>query len=533
MRGRGFGEVLWVFGIVAFLAYYKIPFTYYAEIISIDGGFYTNVAQFVKYGLGLKTNLSLYHQGYSYFPHETSVSPLWPLLYGFIGRYFDLLAVGNWLPTLLYFASLISAYFWGASLSDESLFVELPSFNAGHLLMLMLGLHHEFYYFTSAPYTEGLAYTLALICLCRFGTRSNSPNLLGGLEIGVWITLVFFTRAQLVIILIAMVLGLTVKALLERSREQIPFMIALLSVPTLAAASYYGFFLSEFVGSGPWEALMRFDQGWETNYLSPFQPMVATEGPIDYIVNRASGFAVAFTFQGPFAYSRSFQLYAYSIFPCIAMIYSNIRTGTLDLPSFTKSKWFVPLLLGVGGWLSIHLIHKDYHSEWHFARRQGLTAIFLFFLCNLALLRSKRIYKAIGVFILVGSICLGWQSTLQSSLDHARSNGPYRLSESKLDVAQWLAKNAEGNDSLVVALPSHLPQEIGYTIPNIGIHWFFDRTSTEDFKVFVEKFGVSYLLLDQRHSSHAMKADFQDYFELKEMVGDYAVFVVRRSESNQ
>ena len=54
---------------------------------SLDGDFYYQIARNVQEGRGLKTNLSLYHQGIKSFPQKTNMAPLWPLTLGYSGRW--------------------------------------------------------------------------------------------------------------------------------------------------------------------------------------------------------------------------------------------------------------------------------------------------------------------------------------------------------------------------------------------------------------------------------------------------------------
>ncbi|HVR41673.1 MAG TPA: hypothetical protein VMU84_21430, partial [Thermoanaerobaculia bacterium] len=78
---------------------------------SLDGSFYVNAARNVEEGVGLKTNVSMYHRGNLVLPTRSRlIYPLWPLLLGYTGRAIGLVRAINVLTPLFYLIDLILLY---------------------------------------------------------------------------------------------------------------------------------------------------------------------------------------------------------------------------------------------------------------------------------------------------------------------------------------------------------------------------------------------------------------------------------------
>ena len=115
---KGLRTIIYV-GIVALCIFLKIRHNLRDFTVGYDGGLYTDIAENIKDGRGFVTDLSLYHLGYTYFPHPTAVQPIWPLLYGEAAKILPLQIAGVWLPTISYLVALAFAYLWANSFSFE------------------------------------------------------------------------------------------------------------------------------------------------------------------------------------------------------------------------------------------------------------------------------------------------------------------------------------------------------------------------------------------------------------------------------
>ena len=496
----GFLESVWFAVIFAAPGYFKYLHAANKAYFEIDGGYYADVARHVRDGLGLTTNISLYHQAYSYFPHETSVSPGWPLLYGYASRFADIFTVGVWLPTMLYVCALFTGFFWARRLFPGDLFpTRLPGFTAGHVFVLMLALHREFFIFTSVPYTEGLTYAIVGLCLWRFMKLWPRLDLWRGLEMGVWLGLIMLARAQLVLVAIATFMTITwaVVACSSRRRQHLQALGSTALMFVAIIGGYYLLFLKGFVGNGPIAALMRFDQGWETPVLSAFDPMVKTDGLWSFIKDRMGGVWVAFKYYGGYSYSRNFYYTPYAV--PLATLFLAVgaarnrarwRAAWSWLRSAEALPWIMVVLFALGGFTSMHLIHKDYFSEWHFARRQGLTAIFIFFLALIYLLKQKNLGVILGLIILIASVSEGHYALYRVTLRVEKIN-ERGAPDHRAPLLEWL--NEQGK--VTVAMAAHEPQKIAIMTPEVGYHWVYEKTSFEDLDIITTKLGARFVIL--------------------------------------
>ncbi len=93
--------------LLAGLALLKLEFNPGLGRDFLDGNYYFQIAQHVERGEGLKTHVSLYHQGLKSFPHAANVAPIWPLALGYLGRWVDLWKLCETLPEALYLVDLL------------------------------------------------------------------------------------------------------------------------------------------------------------------------------------------------------------------------------------------------------------------------------------------------------------------------------------------------------------------------------------------------------------------------------------------
>ncbi len=182
-----------------------------------DGGLYTNVAEHVRDGAGLATDISPYHHGYETLPHATAIYPAWPLVYGYASRLAPLRLTGIWLPTLGYFVALVFAYLWACRLALARSFRFPPGLNAGHVLVLFLGLNGKFFSFTSLPYTEGLGFAVLFAGLWRFHKIGSTSSVWHAAEMGVWLAALMLIRSQFLVVVLAAFLSLATLAAARRS----------------------------------------------------------------------------------------------------------------------------------------------------------------------------------------------------------------------------------------------------------------------------------------------------------------------------
>lgn len=515
--------------VLAVFAYHKVQLVDLHELPIIDGGYYTEVAQHVRDGEGLVTNVSLYHHGYREFPHVTPVNPLWPLVYGFAGKVSPLLAAGFAVPTALFFVAMLFAYLWGARLFPDELFPRaVPGFDAGHVAVLLFGLHAEYFRFSSLPYTEGLAYALVFAGLWRFTGHLRRPGALAGLEMGAWLGLMSLTRGQLVIVALAAFGALAWAVVFSARRRRFGAMLAVAAAVFAALNGAHLIYLWDHLADPSVAALWRFDQARANHDLSPFVTMVQTDGLLDYLRDRAGGFPVAFAMEGRHAYASSFHLFQYALPAAVPFLLVGaalaVRRGQLtetwaQLRGDAAVPWIFVVLLAAAGFLSIHTLHKEFFQEWNFARRQGITAGFAFFLALVFLLRQRHFPAVlIGVFMLASSAYLGYGS-MQETVATAEKYSEYTPETFKRGLVRWLQRARDERDALKVALGAHEPQRVGFLTQGIGYHWVDSRTSFEDLRVLVEEHEIDYLILPPKSRGWRMRKARKRFSRLMEQAG--------------
>jgi hypothetical protein len=490
------------------LGFFKLSYSLQTQLLypEHDGGYYTNVAANVRDGNGLTTNISLYHKAYSGFPHRTSVYPLWPLLYGLAGRWLPLLKVGVWLPTLLYFAVLMLAYFWAERAFAGPLLEGMAWLRPGHVLVLMLGLQQSFFKYTSLPYTEGLAYALLFAALWRTWPGWRRPGLGQGLELGAWLGMLLLARGQLVVVAIA-AFGALLWALLVASPRagRLTMLLGAATVFGAIAVGYRGY-LSTFVDNAGWLSLLRFDLNRESDLLSRIPVLVHVDGVVGWVVDRASGFLVAFSPRGPYSYAQGYQIFQYAAVVAAPLLVLEVvrwlgptrRRRARDwLLSPRSPEWLFLVLFAVGGFLSIHAIHKAYSREWNFGMRHALISLPLFYLALVYLLRSgRRGIAVLGLCLTLAGSALGFVGlahtirALKEADPVAVGRGPW-----KPELAAWLREREREHGGLTVAMSYGWPQRLALSTPGVNYHWIYWETTLEDVTVLFEKLGVQYLLI--------------------------------------
>jgi hypothetical protein len=514
-----------------------------------DGGYYTNVAQNVRDGNGLTTNISLYHKGYREFPHRTSVYPLWPLLHGMAARWLPIVKVGVWLPTFFYLSALLFAYLWAQRLFPGPLLERLPWLRAGHVLVLMLGLHQPFFRYTSLPYTEGLAYALLFASLWRVCPGWSQPGLGRGLELGIWLGVLLLARGQfLVVALAAFGALLLALALADRRTDRLAMLLGATAAFGTIAGSYW-LHLSSFVADAGWSSLVRFDQNRASALLSPVPVLVEVPGIAAYLADRASGFLVAFAYGGPYAYARAYYVFHYALVAATLLLalegaswlgVGQRRRAWAWLRSPSSPGWMFLTLLAAGGFLSIHSIHKVYSQEWNFATRQALTCVILFFLAMVSLLRSRRRWvAALGLCLTLGGSALGF-ARLADTVESQSGADPLGAGRHpwKSDLTEWLLERRPEHGTLTVAISYPWPQRLALSTPGVNYHWIYWNTTREDLVLMFRELGVRYVLWPRHSRPKAAflqpRAGFIARFEeIERNLDGFRIFVLRDAEATR
>ena len=160
-----------------------------------DPSYYMQVARHLADGQGLQSSVSLYHEGLAPLPQPYDLYPLWPLVLGGAARVIGLFAAANVLPQLFFVLDLVLLYFLCNRLAgDRGIFrYRDEEVDVGHLVVLLVGFNFIFFEATLYPYTEGLAFALAVGSF--FLLDADRPALSGVLA-----ALSALTRYQMVLV---------------------------------------------------------------------------------------------------------------------------------------------------------------------------------------------------------------------------------------------------------------------------------------------------------------------------------------------
>lgn len=463
----------------------------------IDGGYYADIAAGVRDGRGLVTDVSLLHKGYPEFPYPTDVYPLWPLLYGLTARVFPLVPAGVWLATALYFATLVLGYLWATRVWPEPFFSRVP-LNAGHVTVLVLGLARSFFEMTSLPYTEGLAFTLLMASLWRAHALLPQRTVRAGLELGAWAGLLVLARTQMVLFLVAIVATVLVALVVQPQRRRTAaFGVAVAGAFALMLMPEY-LHLRSFVPDATPLHIFRFEKTQATDVLTPYTVIVPASSALDYALDRAAGFAVAFAPRWS-GYWSQFSVFTYAPLLAAVPFALGLRRRWRDAGLRRALAWLAePRALTVGflalfvagAFIAIHLMHKA-PDAWYFHRRHALTSAFLLIAAMVFLLRGWRPLRLAALALLVVGVVLGGRNVARATATAAtRAYAPPEA------LVRWIEEEKERTPNLVLVM--RRPQVIAWRTGGVGYHWFDDNTATADVAAMVDELGASAVLMPPR-----------------------------------
>jgi hypothetical protein len=491
-----------------------------------DGSYYTDIALNVRDGRGLTSDVSVFHQGFPYFPHPTPVYPLWPLLYGTVARLAPVEVVGVWLPTALYLVALGLAYLLGRRLGPRPLIAGLP-LHGGHVFALLFAINTKLSKTTAAPYTEGLAFVLLLACLLRsealFARLSSGAPLqralLAGLEMGVWLMVLFLTRSQFIVVGLALAaaVGLTlVPRLAHRQLASVKPSVQRLGVFLLGVALpcvvlwnlFARWWLATYLPEPSLRTYLRFDTARVNDLLSEVPVMYQPHGLLDRLGGLALGLGASMSPDGESSsYVTLHHAAAYLMPAALLLLLAQRRRWPalwrlLRGPAgpFVAFAHLAALALAA----SLHTVHKVYGIPWVFGGRQAIPSVLLVGLCALYLLkasprRSPRWGSwhahAAAVFLLSAAAYEGWVEQVNAA-DFACDDPQTgtRLTEHRPELRQWLQAERDRLGGLTVAAERPEAQRLSWRTPGVGFHWMTETTSLRDLEVMVEQLGVQYVM---------------------------------------
>jgi hypothetical protein len=544
----------------------------------IDGGLYTNIAEHVRDGEGLVTDVSPYHHGYASFPHPTAIYPLWPLTYGLLARVVPIRTAGVWAPTFGYLVALIFAYLWASTLPRPGWFRRHPrpgdgrsepagpagphkrfpalgivstplskavsAVNPGHVLVLFLGLNSQFYAYTSLPYTEGLGFTFLFACLWRFHKIGSSTSLVSALEMGAWLAVLMLVRSQFVVVAAAAFLALGwVACRSRRNRAWLRLILAGAAYVVFLAPWYIH--ISGFIPHNRFTSMFRYDQARSSDKLSPFRAIVATDDVNAFLQDRLKGLKIAFSPASESGYVRIFYGLPYLLpFFFVLLPVQHFRErkarhistdGRGRKPANFDAAFLV--LFSAGSFATLQLMHVDMQQEWLFNQRHAIVMLIPLFLVWRYVAYSRRavwtaVAGAVGVFTILASLWDCWNSAPNNLI----------AAQPTKAISRWLAEQGAGRDHSITVAANGLPQLLAPQVPGARFHGVYKCTTENDLRALFEELGAGRLVLEDHDLGEGwmfLYVDpqwFSSYFQQEAKIYGYAVFVrmpVRELESEE
>ena len=479
-------------------------YTLNADSFGWDGSYYYNIAQNIRDSLGFTTNISLYHQGMTYFPHPTPVYPVWPYVLGYLGRFVSMDLLAHFLPVLFYFLTWWVVYcLIQKVLPGEIVFKGKFVIKYAHVGVLIFFLHSKYFEATSKPYTEGIAYLLLLVCFWRLILIMPRCRFITGLEIGLWAAILFLTRSQFIVFLFSVCFFYLMVWVLARQIKYLAVTFTIIASFLLCSTPQLIFLFKSLGVTNPL-AILFFDQYQASAWLSPLDVLVGYRDVFEFLYYKFTGVMVAFLPWGKYSYAQTFHLFQYSFVLLVFILLWVYRKRTIRKDLYQKIKAYILneekhfilffIFFAAAAFASIHLLHKKMWAVWNFPTRHSLICSLIFFLSFIYLFK-QNLYPwlkqaALYIFflgVLVGVVNLSTQ-TVNQLYSETYSN---KMSS----LIHWLKNESAQKPSLRVAMWN--PQKLSVYTDGVDFHWIYYNTSQKDLRNLFTKLGVNYLLLKE------------------------------------
>jgi len=435
---------------------------------SHDAAYYYTIARYFSEGAGLRSNISLYFQGFQSFPHRVTTSPVWPATLGAMGRLFGIERVSTPLPATLYFVALVLLYFLARRLRSGiagnrkgGIFRDdrVPDF--GHVAVAVFATNVVFFRYSHVPNNEPLAFSLMFLAFLSLDRAARGHGPSWAATAGFFAGAALLTRPQTIPLFLGIPLVLTWFGFSDRSgRRLAPAALVGALVPLVPWVIYLA----------TWDALtfktaIGLETQHETPMLEPFSQIVETETLWDFVVDRLGGLLVAFHPSSKRSYVTHFSLLAYLV-PATLLYFTWRLTrsrfqGVTRLPAHLVMP-VTMILAGAGMLIPVHLFHFSHANPWLFGFRHGLPLLLLI-LPALAYLdtHAGRLWRLGATAVLVASLFMSVTAILTLTQRGFRTG----ISPVEQELVQWLDRQLL-RPSVVTTFPWHVG-----AFSRSGYHW--------------------------------------------------------------
>jgi hypothetical protein len=407
-----------------------------------DGSFYTQVAQHVASGDGLRTSISLYNQGLRELPAPSTIYPLWPLVLGATGRVIGLSRAAWLVPEFLFFVDLLLLYaianrLGGALGGSTWLRIRgVPLVDLGHVAVLLFGSNRMFFVHTSVPWTEGLAFALlfgSLLVLHEAARRSSVP---WAAAAGALAGLAYLTRSQMLGLPLAIAASLVLVG-----RAGLRWRLAGAALAgSVAAILPWILFLASFVTHFPPRMLVDFTAYRETPQLPPYPGFVVYASGVERLLDFAGSFVQAFHPTRTETYFRSFGAVVALVPVALALTLGRARrrwARARSRPDPDGVLILATIFAAVSCLLPLHALHETSGTIWRFGHRQGLPMVLGIVLALAALWPRGWAMRTLVIVALASAALL----PRQTGPGWVRGSG--RVTPTELRMLDWLEDHPE------------------------------------------------------------------------------------------
>lgn len=520
----------WALGGIACL-FLLLKLAYHPDLrLAIDASYYFNVARHVSRGEGLLTTLSLYRQGFHELPHVSHIYPLWPLVLGAVGAAIGLFRAAHLLPEVLFFADLLLLFLLTRAVARVVLtrrrsapdrFVSPGSIAL--LVVLLTGGNHVFFRASSLPYTEALAVGLslsALLAVCRF---SLEPRLRWALAAGGLAAAAYLTRSQCAGVLLGVLGALALVGI--RSSAARRGLIATAALAILVIAPWFGY-LGLTSEAFSLRSVLDFAAYRETPELGEFVVLVSTSSIFEWVIDRASGFLVAFAPRSPYSYVWSWGAIAYVVPVALALVVFRIAFQRWHLRSVWRASTelsalpvVATLAAGALTLAPVHLLHSVYGYEWYFGERYGVFLVLLIAPALAYALGSGRTVRLLSIVLLGLSVLhAGRYIRAHMQLD---SPDPHPV---LLELESWLATQPVDH---VFLTRDPQPLAIG---SEAGFHWVQCSDSPTVTRNMLTYLPIDFVILFPNDRACPFARDLGDLETVTEFGGGEDVIAILRAD---
>lgn len=440
-----------------------------------DGAFYVNAARNVHEGVGLKTNVSMYHYGLLNLPAPSHlIYPLWPLLMGYTGRAIGFFRAVDLLPKILYLLDLVLLYMLANAISKRMARSEPASLlTPAHWLVVLVGLNHMFFASTTFPYTEGLAFAFAFPVLLLLDRGSSRFGIVMGAAAGVSAGLALLVRTQMVVIGLAAGIALVVLAVVHRAWRR----------ATVAYAGAFGV-IALF-----WYYVLSRRTSGPAVELPPFQMWSTPQSTAEFWVERLRGMVISVTPASPYSY---FSLFG----PAFALVLVAGVLAIVRLMRSGKRSWWpgedsvivmASIVAAIGFHASLSLFHHDGDVliPWMFGYRHGLPMIFALIPAVIYLFHLGRVLRLVVIVALTLSIVIGGARVVHL-ITTPPSSAP-KPAEKQLAV--WLDAHPRP-PTILTTRAQHLSV---YT--HASIHWTVCNELSQQTRLMLARLPIDYVIV--------------------------------------